>query len=223
MKTRLPICLVAILCIGFTSCNSGGDGAVLVLKAGAPKEVESISSTTTLYQIDTLSSMVSWVGRKPGGSHSGTIKLQSGYLEYSENVLVGGRIVFCMASISNTDISDLESRAKLEGHLKSADFFNVEQFPTADFVITKVLFSNTDKPDACTIEGNLTVKGNVKSISLPAKIAVDGKLITASAGPVAINRTDWGVNYGSKSIFDNLKDKFIDDNIEITISLKATK
>lgn len=221
MKRRLLISIITLFCLGLTSCSSGGD--VLVLKAGEPKEVESVSATTTLFQLDTISSAVTWVGRKPGGSHTGTIKLQSGYLEYSEQGLVGGRVVFSMNSISNTDISDLESRTKLETHLKSADFFSTEQFPTADFVITKVVFPDSNKPAFCNVEGNLTIKGNVKSISFPANIEINGNQIAASAGPVAINRTDWGVNYGSKSIFDNLKDKFIDDNVELTISLNAAK
>ena len=221
MKRRLLISIIVLFCLGLTSCSSGGD--VLVLKAGEPKEVESVSATTTLFQLDTISSAVTWVGRKPGGSHTGTIKLQSGYLEYSEQGLVGGRVVFSMNSISNTDISDLESRTKLETHLKSADFFSTEQFPTADFVITKVVFPDSNKPAFCNVEGNLTIKGNVKSISFPANIEINGNQIAASVGPVAINRTDWGVNYGSKSIFDNLKDKFIDDNVELTISLNAAK
>ena len=221
MKKRLLLGIIALVCMGFHSCSSGGD--VFVLKAEEPKEVESVSATTTLVQLDTISSTVMWVGRKPGGSHMGTIKLQSGYLEYSEQGLVGGRVVFSMTSISNTDISDLESRTKLETHLKSADFFNVDQFPTADFVITKVVFPDSNKPLFCNVDGNLTIKGNVKSISFPATVEVNNNQITVSAGPLAINRTDWGVNYGSKSIFDNLKDKFIEDNIELTISLTATK
>lgn len=223
MKNRLLINILALFCIGLASCSSGGEGAVVVVKAGVPKEVGSVSTTTTLVQLDTVSSQISWVGRKPGGVHSGTLKLQRGYFEFSGQEMVGGRVIFNMSTISDVDLSDSESRVKLEKHLKSADFFNIAQYPTSDFVITKITSDTRKGSDNFTIEGNLTIKGITKSIAFPGKIVISDKEIVAQVGPIAINRTDWGVNYGSKSIFDNLKDKFIDDNIELTFSLEAAK
>jgi len=215
--------LVSSVGLCLASCSSGGEGSVVAVKAGPPQEVGSISKTTTLFQIDTVASLVTWVGRKPGGSHTGTLKFKSSYLEYADQGLVGGRIVFNMESIANSDISDNESRAKLEMHLKSPDFFNAAQYPTSDFVITKVVSENSGSSGSFIIEGNLTIKGITKSIAFNGDIDVNAGEITAHAGPLAINRTDWGVNYGSKSIFDNLKDKFIDDNIEISLVLKTVK
>ncbi len=205
------------------SCSGGGDGSIVEVKAGSPQEVESISKTTSLLQIDTVASLVNWIGNKPGGSHTGTLKLQSGYLEYADQQLVGGRIVFNMSSIANTDISDSVSRIKLETHLKSPDFFNTVRFATSDLVITKVNFSDSNKSGECIVSGNLTIKGITKGIAFSSRVEVSGGQVTAHVGPISINRTDWGVNYGSKSIFDNLKDKFIDDNIEITVVLKTVK
>lgn len=223
MKNRLLINILTLFCIGLASCSSGGEGTVVVVKAGVPKEVGSVSTTTTLVQLDTVSSQISWVGRKPGGVHSGTLKLQRGYFEFSGQEMVGGRVIFNMSTISDVDLSDSESRVKLEKHLKSADFFNIAQYPTSDFVITKITSDTRKGSDNFTIEGNLTIKGITKSIAFPGKIVISDKEIVAQVGPIAINRTDWGVNYGSKSIFDNLKDKFIDDNIELTFSLEAAK
>lgn len=223
MKNRLLINILVLFCIGLASCSGGSEGTVVVVKAGVPKKVGSVSTTTTLVQLDTVSSHVGWIGRKPGGIHSGTLKLQRGYFEFSGQEMVGGRVIFNMSTISDVDLSDSESRVKLEKHLKSADFFNVAQYPTSDFVITKVTPDTRKGSDYFTIEGNLTIKGITKSIAFPGKIVIGDKDIVAQVGPVAINRTDWGVNYGSKSIFDNLKDKFIDDNIELTFSLVAAK
>jgi hypothetical protein len=47
--------------------------------------------------------------------------------------------------------------------------------------------------------------------------------MTLTSEPFTIDRTNWGVNYGSKSIFDNLGDKFISDDIQLTVKLQATK
>ena len=227
MKMRSKLNTLAILmsfaCLVLASCSGGSEGKVVVVKAGPPLEVGSVSKTTTLFQVDTVATLVNWVGRKPGGSHAGTLQMQSGYLEYTDQGLVGGRIVLNMATIADTDLSDQESKAKLEGHLKSPDFFNVAQFPTSDFVITKVTLGNSNDSSSFDVEGNLTIKGITKSIAFPAKVEVDGGVVVANVGPIAINRTDWGANYGSKSIYDNLKDKFIDDNIEVTIVLKTMK
>lgn len=223
MKNKLLINIIVLFCLGLASCSSGSEGNVVVVKAGVPAEVGSVSTTTTLVQLDTVSSQISWVGRKPGGVHSGTLKLQRGYFEFSGQEIVGGRVIFNMSTISDVDLSDSESRVKLEKHLKSADFFNVAQYPTSDFVITKITPDTRKGSDNFAIEGNLTIKGIVKSIAFPGKIVISDKEIVAQVGPIAINRTDWGVNYGSKSIFDNLTDKFIDDNIELTFSLEAAR
>jgi polyisoprenoid-binding protein YceI len=73
------------------------------------------------------------------------------------------------------------------------------------------------------ITGNLVLKEISKSITIPAMIISDATSMTITSEPFMINRTEWGVNYGSKSVFDDLKDKYVDDNIELTVTLKASK
>ena len=73
------------------------------------------------------------------------------------------------------------------------------------------------------MQGNLTIRDQKKNIEFPVTYSVDGANMTLTSEPFTIDRTNWGVNYGSKSIFDNLGDKFISDDIQLTVKLQATK
>ena len=108
----------------------------------------------------------------------------------------------------------------MEGHLKSADFFDVEKYPEGKFTITGVEeLSGSEYTHK--ISGNLELKEAVKNISFDATISKDGDTYTAKTATFTIDRTQWGVNYGSKNIFKDLKDAFINDDMEITITLVA--
>jgi polyisoprenoid-binding protein YceI len=107
--------------------------------------------------------------------------------------------------------------------LKSADFFDVAKYPSAKFVITKVSRVAGTNAGALKathrIEGNLTMKGITKKVSFDASInLLNGKLV-ASTPSFTIDRTLWGVNYQSKSIFSELKDQFIYDDMTLSIEL----
>ena len=73
------------------------------------------------------------------------------------------------------------------------------------------------------ITGNLMLKETSKSITVPAMITNDATSMTIKSEPFMINRTEWKVNYASKSVFDDLKDKYVDDNIELTVNVKILK
>ena len=81
----------------------------------------------------------------------------------------------------------------------------------------------TEENGKSMVTGNLTLKESSKSISFPATIENANGTITLKSETITINRTDWKVNYASKSVFDDLKDKFVDDNIELTVNLIILK
>jgi polyisoprenoid-binding protein YceI len=151
--------------------------------------------------VNTTDSKVNWIGKKPGGEHNGTVKIATGEILMQKNEIKGGSFVIDLNSIKVLDIQDEGMNGRLLGHLKSADFFDVEKYPTARFVITKVskLTSQT-------------------AASAKATHVRNGKII-ASTQPFSLNRTLWGVNYQSKSIFANLKDQFIDDDMTLSVEL----
>jgi polyisoprenoid-binding protein YceI len=170
---------------------------------------------------DLTLSNVEWVGKKPTGQHNGLVALKDGSVELSDGKLVAGSFTIDMTSIKVLDLTDEKMNNDLRGHLMSPDFFSVDSFPTATFVITGIEEQSTG--DAThRITGNLTIKGIARSINFDAKIAMDDTQFTAVSSQFIINRADWNVRYGSKSFFKNLKDNFINDDIGLKINLTAT-
>lgn len=167
------------------------------------------------YGIDLEESVIIWKARKVTGAHEGVIKLKTGDLEFTDGALSGGSFEIDMTSIGVTDLQG-EWAQKLEGHLKSEDFFGVEKYPTAKFVITKVV--SRGKPGDYKIVGDLTIKESTKEIKFNANIEDSGESKTATA-EVTLDRTDYNVRYGSGTFFDNLGDKTIYDDFDLEISL----
>lgn len=156
-------------------------------------------------------SVVTWTGNKIGGSHTGGIKVKSGYLVLKQGDITGGEVVMDMNSITNTDLKDDGYNQKLVGHLKSDDFFGVEKYPTSTFKITK---ASKFKDGKATLTGVLTIKGKSENIS----VDVTKKGNTYSS-QLKADRSKFDVRYGSNSFFDNLGDKAIDDIFILDIQL----
>lgn len=181
----------------------------------------SVKSGDITLQVDRVSSNVEWVGAKPTGQHNGIVDLQGGELMLSDGSIVGGNFTIDMNSIKNMDLTSEEDNAKLVGHLKSSDFFDVEKYPTAVFQITSVEPLTGNAEANHNITGNLTMKDVTKSITFPAMVTVNDNLVTATTPAFVIDRTQWNVQYGSKTLFKNLQDKFINDEISLSINLNA--
>jgi polyisoprenoid-binding protein YceI len=171
------------------------------------------------FKVDVQKSNIAWNGKKVAGQHSGNIKLSGGTLSLNDGKLSNGSFNINMNSITCTDLQG-EWADKLVGHLKADDFFGVEKFPTSSFVITKV---SPASAGTVNISGNLTIKGITKAISFPASMSVSGNTLTASAKGVKVDRTKYDIRYGSKSFFDSIGDKAIDDEFTLDITLVATK
>lgn len=167
-------------------------------------------TTTMEKRIDINESSIQWKGKKVLGSHEGTINLKDGYLEMEGDQLTGGEFTVDMTTILVTDLSG-ESKEKLEGHLKSDDFFGVDNHPTASLKITDA----TKNGNTYSVTGDLTIKGTTKPATFDL---IMGE--SAATATVTINRTHYGVRYGSGSFFDNLGDNTISDNFTLDVNLK---
>ena len=122
-------------------------------------------------------------------------------------------------SIADDIPKEKEGNAKLTGHLTSADFFNVEEYPVAKFVVTEMTTVD-GKP---MLSGNLTMKDATNNISFPVSTEMNGDMMTLTSETFTIDRSKWNIKHGSKSFFDNLGDKFINDDIELKVTLVANK
>ncbi len=219
--------MILVLGLALTSCKkkAAGDKA----KTGEATGEKATAANSVSYAIDAAVSKIYWTGTKPTGSHTGTINIAKGKLDAVGSDISGGQFMIDMNTITNTDMAAGDGKEDLEAHLKGtaeekADhFFNVAKYPDATFVISKVEKAATGGVATHNITGDLTLKGKTKSITFPASVVIAGDKINATAPAFTINRTEWGVNYGSKSIFDDLKDKYINDDISLNIEMQANK
>ncbi len=170
---------------------------------------------------DVSKSKVLWEGFKPTGSHNGTIALKDAKATYTKDVLKGIQVEIDMTSLVILDMpADDPYYKKLADHLLSPDFFDVPQFPIATFSATSV---ESTKEGHVQVTGDITIKGITKSISFPASVKQEANTIQFKAEAFKIDRTDFGIKYKSKNFFDNLKDKFINDEFEIALDLVFVK
>ncbi len=172
-----------------------------------------------IYNANTKESVIRWEGRKLFGGHWGDVLIKSGNLEFKNNKLSGGSFVIDMNSIVVLDLDENGGKSKLEGHLRSDDFFSVDKYPTSEFVITNVKDRKNNKYE---ITGDLTIKGITHSIKFPATINIKNNRLEARA-EFKIDRTKWDIRYGSGKFFDNLGDRMIRDDIIFKVKLIANK
>ncbi|WP_038531702.1 YceI family protein [Formosa agariphila] len=167
-------------------------------------------STLKTKNVNIKESQITWTGHKVTGQHDGTLTLKDGALEFNNKQLIGGEFTMDMTSINTTDLEG-KSKAKLDGHLKSDDFFGTEKYPTATLKFTEVKGQGTDY----TVTGDLTVKGITKPITFNMTVA-EGSAKAA----FKIDRTKYGIKYGSASFFDDLQDKAIYNEFDLNVALK---
>lgn len=225
MKKVFLISFAALL---FAACSNQTQH----VEANEAGEVAQAETTALNLQIDTTQSIIEWVGGKHlGKTHHGTINLAGGTVSIENGHVSAGDFAADMSTIKNLDlpVDGDYNQAKLEGHLKSPDFFDVAQFPTATFHITSVKVESDDKGNTHLISGNLTIKGLAKEISFPAKVDFSENGFRANATFI-INRLDWGVTYdeeGIKGFLDGVvkkgKDDFVKNELEITVKLVANQ
>jgi len=179
----------------------------------------SIQAMAQNFKADTKTSKIEWVGKKVTGQHNGEINLKSGEFTIKKGNIVKGNFTIDMQSIVALDLQG-EWKEKLEGHLKSPDFFDAEKHNTATFSITGSEVKADDKGNTHIIKGNLTIKGITKPLSFPAKITVkDNKLVAIA--DLTINRTAYDIKYGSGKFFEGLGDKMIYDDFEVKLNFGA--
>ncbi len=165
-------------------------------------------------KVNTAASKVEWIGRKVTGKHNGTINIKDGVLQIKDGILLGGSFVIDMTSIKVLDMTG-EYAGKLEGHLKSDDFFAVDANPTSKLTITQ---ANAKGDGQFEVKGNLTIRDVTKQVTFLTQLTPDGKKYKATTN-ITIDRANYNVKYGSGSFFGDLGDKTIYDEFDLAITL----
>lgn len=217
MKTNYFLITLSLI-FALSSCNSKAPQNAV--NATDSQKIEQSAEGQKLV-VDTQNSKILWEGFSPGGSHHGTLGIKSGELFIDGRDLISGTFILDMNNITNEDLTVDQGRDKLIEHLKSPDFFDVQKYPEGKFTITKAEKLTAMDESRYMISGNLELKDIEKNISFNANIAKDGDVYKAQTDTFSINRTQWNINYASKNIFKDLKDKFINDDMEVSITIVA--
>lgn len=170
------------------------------------------AQNATEYSVDVAKTTLKWDAKKVVGAHHGTVNLKNGKLQLNGSKISGGNFIIDMPSLVCLD------NGRVTGHLKNEDFFDVEKYPTATFIITKVEGSDTNPK----ITGRLTIKGITKVISFPATVSVKDNAVHAEAN-ITVNRLEYDIRYRSSSFFENLGNRAIEDNFIIKLNMVANK
>ena len=200
---------------------------LFVVGCGTKKDTE-ISSTTLeqispeqgIYSAHIDKSELSWIGKELSTKiHTGSLNISNGIIQVGNDNSISGNIKINMSTINVTDLQG-RSKEMLEKHLRSADFFEVENYPEAQINFKSKSFNKL--VNQISFEGDLTIKDITNQISFNATLIESSPYLKANA-ILSFDRSKYNVRFRSGSFFENLGDKLIFDNIDINIKLVTKK
>jgi polyisoprenoid-binding protein YceI len=229
MKSKNLIYVATFLAFGLHACTDAPDSDKA--ETSEAKAVETASGES--FKVDPSGSKIEFIATKVTGYHLGEIPIKNGELAVKDGNITGGNFILDMTGINIHGGSDTAADNKLEGHLKSKDFFEVQGNPEATFVVTSVKPFNGTVTDTLdkrqeaiskykvanpthTISGNLTIKGVTKNVEFPAQLTISNNSVDALA-KFNIDRREWNIIYPGKP------DDLIRDQVHLGIALKAAK
>ncbi len=179
-----------------------------------------ISPEQGLYSVVIDETELLWIGKELSTKiHTGTLNLSNGLIQVDNDKTITGNVTINMSTIN---VTDLQGRAKemLEGHLRSADFFEVENFPEATLSFKSKSFNKLK--NQINFEGELTIKDISNPIIFNATLLESSPYLKAKA-ILSFDRSKYDVRFRSGSFFENLGDKLILDDIDVNITLVTKK
>jgi polyisoprenoid-binding protein YceI len=180
---------------------------------------------TGIYRVDPAASVVRWTGRNLFNHHAGHVRLGAGEVELTDGALSRAGFTIDLGTIVCEDLRDPAVHAMLIRHLRSGDFFDVENHPTARFETTRLepIEASSEGTPNFRVTGAFTLRGITQEITFPAVIAAaDTDHITAQA-QLEIDRTRWGSRYGSGKFFAFLGKHVVNDHIAIHLKIQAVR
>ena len=168
------------------------------------------------YDIINTESELKWIGKELStDTHTGTLALKKGKIDVNANGVIHGEVEIDMTTITVTDMQG-KWGTKLEGHLKSPDFFDVEKYSSA--FITFQSDENPIKNNQLNLTGELTIKDITHPISFTTELLKTKPSLQAKAS-LSFDRSKYDVRFRSGKFFENLGDKLILDDIEVDVLL----
>lgn len=192
--------------------------ANLAFAAAATSKDKSKSTTAASATVkQDITGTIKWTGYGVGKTHTGDLNVKSGQIEMKGDDIVGGSFVIDMTSLKTAD------SPKLQGHLQSADFFDVTKYPEAIYKITQVeaIKGATAGSPTHKIMGTLTIKSKTEPLEMLAVVTKKGNKYTAVATTEIKDRTKYDIVYNSKQYktISALGDKLIEDHIKLDLNV----
>lgn len=203
---RLSLLVLVVALVGCKQAAPPAPKAVSAAPVVAAPPAAPIAEALA-YPFTQADSKLSWVGKRVKMSHDGAFEVFGGIIE-----VVGGDVTKSRVRVEIDMSSVTTTPEKLVKHLKTADFFSVEEFPTAQFVSTSIQRAGA----GYSVTGNLTLHGVTRSITFPASITLSDAEVTVTA-EFAINRKEFGIIYPGKP------DDLIADDVALKLELHAKK
>jgi polyisoprenoid-binding protein YceI len=177
------------------------------------------------WHIDPTASIIRWTGRNLFNHHEGHLRLSGGSFHIENDTLQQSNFVIDMTSIACTDIPDQAANQMLLHHLANSDFFLTSEYPEAHFNATSAtpILASTPGTPNYEIEGTLTVRGVTQSLRFPALLAINDEGILIAQAQLEIDRTRWGINYGSGRLFAWLGKHVVNDLVALHLKIKAQR
>ena len=209
---NIKLLIIFILTILLTGCANNKESAT---------DNQQIKTTKTSninkgdYIVNKDLSTIKWTGKEiTTKSHYGILDLKEGSIYVNNDGIISGKVVIDMNSINCLDMSG-RGKNRLEGHLRSDDFFGVNSYPEANLSFTSWSVNSLGK---ILYKGDLTIKnithpitfsGSVKKIDIGYRSTIN----------LSFDRTLYEIKFRSGKYFQNLGDKLILDNIDITAEI----
>ena len=163
------------------------------------------------FTLDLEESRCEWTGRNLLNKHSGTVEFSSGHLDFKKGELTGGEIILNMKAITCSDLEGTPMHQVLIDHFESDDFFDVGKFPTVTIFIKKIHRGTTS--------ADVTIKGKTHGVEIITREGLSEEGFPVAQASCFIDRTKWGVIYGSKKFFHRLAGHFVHDEIELDLRI----
>ena len=176
-------------------------------------------------KLDLAGSKVRWLGRNLLNSHHGEVGLVAGHVDCTGDGLAGGELELDMTRLGCDDLAGSDLHDVLIDHLKSDDFFDVENHPRAVYKIRQARWLPGAPRGApnLQVEGELTLRGTTAPLAATLTAGVDEDGGTGAQGHLKLDRTVWGVAYGSGRLFKRVGRHLVNDEIELDLRLILAK
>ncbi len=176
-----------------------------------------LSDATGTWDLDQAHTVLGFSAR-----HAMIAKVRGSFTDFSGSFTIdGANLANSTAEVTIQTASIDTANADRDGHLKSADFLDVEKFPTITFASTGIAVSGND----VTVNGNLTIHGVTKPVTVNlefAGISVDpwGQTKIGFEGSTKVNRKEFGLVW---NVALEAGGVLVGEDITLNFDIEATK